>query len=81
MADAETVPPRAPKRWFRCIEYAAGLKVESPYGSELDALNAAAAHVCSGDGGHVKVGYYGFRSRVIVLTDAELRQALVRVTP
>ena len=69
---ANFVPLRAPQRWFMCIEYAPGLKVELPYADEAIAIAAGIAHVKSGQNGVAKIGYYGFRSRVIVYAAAEL---------
>ncbi len=65
-------PQRAPERWFKCVEYAHGLEIELPFESEAEALESGIAHVRAGFGGAAKVGYYGFRSRIIVYAAAEL---------
>ena len=67
---------RAPRRWFRCIDYACGLKIETCYDSDASAFEAALDHLRQSAPGKVKIGYYGFRSRVIVCTDGEIRQAI-----
>ncbi len=69
---SDAVPLRAPQRWFKCIEYVPGLKVELPYENESAAIAAGIAHLNAGHSGVVKIGFYGFRSRVIVYTAIEL---------
>ncbi len=63
---------RAPRRWFACIEYAPGLKIELPYEDEDMAIAAGIAHLEREQSGTIKIGYYGFRSRVIVYSADEL---------
>ncbi len=67
------VPLRAPQRWFKCMEYGPGLKIELPFADEASAVEAGVEHIQSGMTGVVKIGYYGFRSRVIVYAEPELR--------
>jgi hypothetical protein len=69
---SDFVPLRAPQRWFKCVEYAHGLKIELPYADENAAIAAGIEHLETGQSGVVKIGYYGFRSRVIVYAKAEL---------
>ena len=68
----DSVPLRAPRRWFKCIEYAGGLKIELPQPDEAAAIAAGIEHLDAGHGGTVKIGYYGFRSRVILYKADEL---------
>jgi hypothetical protein len=69
---SDFMPLRAPQRWFKCIEYESGLKIELPFADEQEAVAAGIAHLKLDLRGTVKVGYYGFRSRVIVYAAPEL---------
>lgn len=72
--DNDIAPPRSRQRWFVCIEYGEGLKIELPSDGEQDALRAGIDHYRRDRRGIAKVGYYGFRARVIVHGEAELRE-------
>ena len=70
--EPERVPPRAPQRWFAHIDYGNGFRIELPQPSETAAVRLAVSHVEHGHSGTVKVGYYGFRSRVIAYSGEQL---------
>ena len=74
------LPERAPKRWFTCFTYEAGLRIETVAEGETEALQAAFAHLSAGGHGEVKVGYRSFRSRIIAYGEDDLRQLMRQIS-